>query len=110
MLKLSMENQPLVNNQVQQEPVNPVPISKKRNYWIIVVIIFVVIVFIGSIFTILLNSQISTLIHHDSSVYLNVPFQPSPAPDETANWKTYTDSKNMFTLKYPPDLYIKGGG
>lgn len=29
----------------------------------------------------------------------------SPTPDPTANWKTYTDSDNIFSIKYPSDWY-----
>lgn len=29
-------------------------------------------------------------------------------PDETVNWKTYTDNKYYFSLKYPPEWKIKG--
>lgn len=28
---------------------------------------------------------------------------PSPTPDPTANWETYTDSINKFSIKYPKD-------
>jgi len=31
---------------------------------------------------------------------------PTPTPDETANWKTYTNEKYGFTLKYPPEWSI----
>lgn len=28
---------------------------------------------------------------------------PTPVPEQSANWKTYTNSKIGFTIKYPPD-------
>ncbi|PIS13969.1 hypothetical protein COT65_01365 [Candidatus Shapirobacteria bacterium CG09_land_8_20_14_0_10_47_13] len=28
---------------------------------------------------------------------------PTPTPDETANWKTYTNEKYQFSIKYPSD-------
>lgn len=34
---------------------------------------------------------------------------PSPTPDPTANWKTYIDTTNGFSLKYP-DTYFKFQG
>lgn len=30
---------------------------------------------------------------------------PTPTPDPTANWKTYVDSKNNFSIKYPSAWY-----
>lgn len=35
--------------------------------------------------------------------------QPSPTPNPTANWKTYTDIKSGFSLKYPSDYFIFQG-
>lgn len=29
-------------------------------------------------------------------------FSPCPTPDETANWKTYTNTKYRYSIKYPP--------
>lgn len=41
--------------------------------------------------------------------------QPSPTPDETANWKTYTgetlyttDGSSLFTIKYPAEWLLEG--
>lgn len=36
--------------------------------------------------------------------------QLSPASDETANWKTYTNSKYGFSFKYPSDLVVSEPG
>jgi len=93
----------MVNNQVQQPPINPVPVSKKPNQWIIAAVILVVIVVIGSIFTLLLSSQRTTS-RPPSSISPTAPSQLSPTQDETANWKTYTNKKYDITLKYPPDI------
>ncbi|MBI2049579.1 hypothetical protein HYT32_01610 [Candidatus Roizmanbacteria bacterium] len=30
------------------------------------------------------------------------PYSPTPTPDPTANWKTYTNTEYSFELKYPP--------
>lgn len=32
--------------------------------------------------------------------------QPSPTPDPTANWKTYTDINEGFSFKYPEEEYL----
>lgn len=34
---------------------------------------------------------------------LSVTRIPTPTPDETANWKTYRNTKYSFELNYPPD-------
>jgi len=34
---------------------------------------------------------------------------PTPPPDPTAGWQTYTDSTNGFSLKFPPDWTTKEG-
>lgn len=36
---------------------------------------------------------------------LSPTIAPSPVPDPTANWKTYTTSE--FSIKYPPDWEVK---
>ncbi|MDO8487212.1 MAG: hypothetical protein Q7S45_02890 [Candidatus Curtissbacteria bacterium] len=35
---------------------------------------------------------------------------PSPSPDETANWKTYTNNLVKFSLKLPTDIEVVGIG
>lgn len=35
---------------------------------------------------------------------------PQPTPDETANWKTYTNKKYGFSIKYPPSLMFISNG
>ena len=98
-----MEEQ-AVNTQVQQAPINPVPVSKKPNQWVIAAVILVIIVFIGSIFALLLNSQKSNS-PSPSSISPTTPFQPSPAQDSTANWKTYINKKLGFQIKYPSAIF-----
>ena len=34
---------------------------------------------------------------------------PSPTPDETANWKTYTNTKYGYTVRYPKEWLVFGG-
>lgn len=31
---------------------------------------------------------------------------PSPTPDETANWKTYTNTKYGYTIEYPSNYFV----
>jgi len=36
--------------------------------------------------------------------------KPSATPDETANWKTYINTKYSFSFKYPPDWILNEEG
>lgn len=103
-LVLSMEEQP-IDNQIQQEPVNPV--SPKSNYWLIATIILVVFIVIGGVYTLSLKSQKNTSI--PSSIPPTTISQPSPTPEQTANWKTYINTKYGFSVKYPPNLISQEG-
>lgn len=117
-LILSMEEQ-TVSNQIQETPVNPAPISKKPNQWLIAAIIFVAIVVTGSIFTILLNSQKSTSPPPSSIRIPPTTTQPSPTPTLTSfimpttnplitgNWKTYTNLEIGFSIKLPQSWNVK---
>lgn len=37
------------------------------------------------------------------------PTPPTSTPDETANWKTYTNSQAGFSIKYPADVFVYQG-
>ena len=50
-----MEEQPVINNQVQQPPVNPA--TPKTNYWLIAIIVFVVFIVLSGIYIFVLKSQ-----------------------------------------------------
>jgi len=100
-----MEEQPAINNQIQQPPINPVPASKKPNQWILAAIILVVIVVIAGIFILLLNSQKST-----STPPSSISPTSSPITEEVANWKTYTNTKYGYSLKYPSEMRLTEPG
>lgn len=51
--------------------------------------------------------QSSKLQNQLSQIQTTVPVaSPTPTPDPTANWKTYTDTKNRFTFRYPTNLAL----
>ena len=97
-----MEEQ-AVKNKIEQELLNP-PATKK-NHWIIILIAFIAIIFIGSIFILLLNSQ-KSIPTPPSSIS---PTQ-SPLTDETANWNTYRNEKLGYEFKYPDSLSVTERG
>lgn len=107
-----MEEQ-IVNNQVQQSNA-PTPQEPKRHSFLtskifltaLVVVILFTAVYAG--IYLYLGSQLDQI---------SKPF-PTPLPaetsvkekDPTANWKTYTNSKYEYSLKYPDSLVVKTGG
>lgn len=100
-----MEEQTVVNNQVQQPPTTPTPISKKSNQWIIAGIIFVLLLVFGAIFALSLSSRkpISPPPKPPAS-----PLPTSPTSDETANWETYTNTRYGYSIKYPSVYTLYG--
>lgn len=85
-----------------QTPVEPV----KRNFhWIYI--------FIG-VFTLLIISAVFYLGRLSSGQPQQISVSPTPqiskAIDETANWKTYTNSKYGYSVKYPSELLVKEEG
>ena len=95
-LVLNMEKQ-LSNNPIQQPPINPVPVSKKTNHWLIAIIIFVLIFIVGGVYALALQSQRQV----PQPIVSPPPISPTPI-DETANWKIYRNEEFGFELKYPP--------
>ena len=52
------------------------------------------------------NSQ--TVVNNQQNVNIPTLSPPSPTPvDETANWKTYANTKYKYSIKYPPDWNIE---
>lgn len=109
-LILSMEEQPTVNTQVQQAPVNPEAPKPgvgwdlaKSNYCIIGGIILILFLIFATIYVRSLPSRKPILPPptSPSSISPTTPFHPSPTPNPTANWKTYTNFAKAINLKYP---------
>lgn len=70
---------------------------------IIIVIIILILVGAGSYILGTKNSQPAT-----ENIIQTTPI-PSPIPttDPTSNWKTYTNTKYGYSIKYPSDLFVK---
>lgn len=91
-------NQPPQQQQSIQPIQNKSSISSK---WILLSIIGValLIIVLGGVYLLgTKNSQQSLKQVVQQEV---VKPTPTPTPDETANWKVYNDTKNVFSLKYP---------
>ena len=54
-----------------------------------------------------LNQKLDALIRSQPTPtpsVANSPLAETPTIDPTANWKTYTDSQNQYSVKYPPEV------
>src|SRR3990167_6313611 len=80
----------------------------KRGYLTppIIIILAIITFFVAA--TIAVNSYFKkTAQNQPSSQSANQSSSfPSPSPDETANWKIYTNTKYRFTIKYPNDKEV----
>jgi hypothetical protein len=89
-------------------PQPPTPPKKPRSNWPLIsglaIVVFLLGIGVGKFYPV---SNIR---------FPNLPFinpsptptsTPTPTPDPTADWKTYTDTKNTFSLKYPASLPIE---
>ncbi len=90
-------------------PTSEVPKSKSR----IVKFILFALVFLVAIFVLLIGYNVATLALglrnvDDNYIPKLAPLkeQPSPTPNLTSNWKTYTNSHYGFSIKYPNDYTI----
>ena len=93
-------NQPVppVNNiQPTQAPL-PNPSSHSKTFIIVFGIVLLVVLGIG--IYVLSTSKNQAVIQQQTITSPTVT-QPSPTPDPTANWKTFTETNTGFTLKYP---------
>lgn len=91
---------PPAQNAEQPQSPPPNPYSHSKIFIIVLGIMFVLMIGIGSY--VLGTRKNQTAIQNPQPI--SSPTQPSPttAPDETANWKTYTNSKYKYTINYPP--------
>lgn len=99
-----------------QVPVNPVPVppveppSPPKTLplkWIIIIIALLAgIVLTGTYF--IFKSQSGKQTPQPApQVSVQPAVSSTPTPDETANWKTYTNKTYGFSIKYPSDLEVE---
>lgn len=91
--------------------INPVPQPQQSYYgkrnWIKwgLIYLFIAVLIYGGIYYLAAQQKKS------SPYSTNYPSptisQPSPTPDETANWKTYENTKYGYQLKYPPTWQLQ---
>ena len=81
----------------------------RKGYLTPPVIIILALITFGVALTLYFNTNLLKNIKNKPtpSPESSVQTQPSPTPDETANWKTYTNSNLGFSLKYPEFLCVE---
>lgn len=89
----------------------PLPPPQSRSFLskplIILLIVFVLfaIFYAGMYFK--LNSMITNIITPPKLTPTSVAQIPTPTPDPTTNWKTYTNTKYSLSFKYPSTWFFK---
>lgn len=102
----SQPNPILSEDQSKQHIIN----NQHGNFIFIVGIVILMIIVTGLGGYYLLAQRGQTSIKNQQAQPTISPISSDLIESEITNWKTYTDSKNMFTVKYPPSLYVKGAG
>lgn len=102
-----MDNQSQLPSAVEPAP-QPIPPEQSKSpvnwKWILIVVIAV---FISATTTYFIAKSKSTQL--PTSKTSTTP-QPTAIPDPTTNWKTYTNSKYSFSLKYPQNFSEESQG
>ncbi|MBI2641479.1 hypothetical protein HYW87_02685 [Candidatus Roizmanbacteria bacterium] len=97
-------------DQTNLEPLQPVQNSffSAKNLLPLALFSTILIVLASSVTYFVLQSKQTSPLSVQPTVIPTqlVASSPSPIPDETANWKTYTNNQLKFTLKYPPYFLI----
>ena len=112
-----MENQndqnqnhtPPVSPVGQTPPIQTPPVSKQKSKLpvgiIIGIILFLIVAGSTAGFYVFKQQSLKTALKPVPSVIPDVTRNPpSPSPDPTANWKTYTDKELGFSIKYPTTI------
>ena len=97
-----IESQPQISPNVSDS--SPVPQKKVPKKMILIGFIFLIIVLIISGLYFYLQKQWSSPKTQES--LQNTQKAPSPTPDPTANWKSYSNEKMGISFKYPTDYSV----
>ena len=104
------------NSESQTPPADPTPSIKNssslKSKWPLLVILLLVLVLLplGGYFLINEGSKNKPSPTVSPTPTQTVSLTASPTPtqaDETADWKTYTNTASGYSVKYPDDLYVR---
>lgn len=106
-----MENNPVSaqvstesNPSVQASPSQQLSSYGKKNWskWILIYFVSAIIIFLTTVIILRIIKPIYNLTKViETPLPTTIPPFLTPAPNPTANWKTYTNSKYGYVLKYP---------
>lgn len=88
------------------------PPEKSKHNWLISVMIIVVIL-IGSLSIYFAYKKYQSRENENTTLKITpteITNSPTPTVDPISNWKTYTNTKYSFLLKYPPEFILKTEG
>jgi hypothetical protein len=89
-----------INQQSMQQPIAPIP-QRKSRLKILIIIAVILLAIYGGIYYFAINNIYNLSNYSKKSTPTSVSKISTPTPDPTANWKTYTDSKYGYSIKYP---------
>lgn len=103
-----MEEKTVVNNKTKQPNIPTSPQPKHRSFltnklFLITLAIVVLFTIVYAGIYLYLGSQLYQISKPNQAP---ITTQPSPAPDETANWKTYANKSYSYSFDYPSDWEI----
>jgi hypothetical protein len=108
------QQSPMQQNPILQQPVNQ--ISSPRSKWKLILLAIILLLVVGSGAYYLGAKQNKLIMQNQQKSVIPTITQsiPTSTPDPTANWKTYVDQNNTFSIKYPANWYVyeykQGGG
>ncbi len=108
----STQSPPIQTPPVESSPTQQIPPQSPKSFLsnklILVAVILLIVLLAGGGAYFVLNTKSKSQPVISKTTPTSIPASaPSLTPDPTANWKTYTDSQNGFSFKYPSSLYVK---
>ncbi len=92
-------------------PTNSAPMempTKNRRKFLIIGIILLIVIAIGAAAYFLFMNKPAPVVKTNKPAVVQSP--PTPTPDPTATWETYTNTIEGFSFKYPPGTKKNGEG
>lgn len=86
------------------------PHHAKKYFLLLISIVLVVLIILGLIWFFFLSPKYMAKEVAKIPVYPTVAVSPTPTPDPTADWETYTDEKLGYSIRYPSGFEVSPEG